>query len=88
MNRVRGFGPFYWIARDFVDPRTRIVCTGFMRETDSPWRHGKGLQVRTSKYTLQVGFCKKVKTQDEVDGVLKAVGGRMLNITADEIGSW
>lgn len=88
MNKVRGFGPFYWIIRDFADVRTPRICTGFMRETDAPWRSGKGCQFRTDKYTLQVGLCKKLPVKDETDGILNAVGGRMLDISVDEIGNW
>ena len=88
MNRVRGFGFIYWIVRDFADVRTPVICTGFMREVDTPWRHGKGLQLRTRKHTLQFGLCRKTKPQDDVEGVLSAVGGRMLDISVDEIGSW
>ena len=88
MNRVRGIGPLYWIVRDFVDKRTPIICTGFMRETDAPWRHGKGLQFRTRKHTLQIGLCKRLPVSNETEGVLSAVGGRMLDLEADEIGDW
>lgn len=88
MNKVKGFGPFYWIVRDFADVRTSRICTGFMREIDAPWRSGKGLQFRTNKYTLQVGVCRKLPISDETDGILNAVGGRMLDISVDEIGTW
>ena len=88
MNRVRGIGPLYWITRDFVDNRTPIICTGFMRETGAPWRQGKGLQIRTKKHTFQIGFCKRLNPSDETAGILGAVGGRMLDLEADEIGSW
>lgn len=88
MNRVRGIGPFYWIVRDFVDARTPRVCTGFMHETDYPWRRGKGCQFRTDKYTLQIGLCKKLSVKDETDGILNAVGGREMDLTAHEIGQW
>lgn len=59
-----------------------------MRETDAPWRSGKGCQFRTNKYTLQVGLCKKLSVKDETEGILNAVGGRMLDISVDEIGNW
>lgn len=88
MNKVRAIGPLYWIARDFVDERTPVVCTGFMHETDHPWRRGKGLQIRFKNKTIQVGLCKRTYPLDETEGVLSAVGGRMLDVSVDEIESW
>lgn len=88
MNKVQAIGPLYWITRDFVDKRTPIICTGFMRETDAPWRHGKGLQIRLRKHTFQVGFCKRTYPLDETQGVLSAVGGRVLDTDIDEIQGW
>jgi len=88
MNKVHGFGRIYWIIRDFVDLRTPLMCTGFMKETDYPWRHGKGVQIRTSKYTLQIGLCKRREVLTETDGILQAIGGRDLDTPAREIGMW
>ena len=61
---------------------------GFMHETGAPWRHGKGIQLRTRKHTLQMGFCKRLQHTDKTSGILSAVGGRMLDLEADEIGNW
>ena len=88
MNKVHGIGRIYWIIRDFVDLRTPLMCMGFMKETDYPWRHGKGVQIRTSKYTLQIGLCKRLKVVTETDGILQAIGGRDLDTPAREIGMW
>ena len=88
LNKVHSFFSIYWITRDFVDTRTPIICTGFMHETDPPWRHGKGIQVRTKKHTMQIGLCKKVKVSDETVGILKAIGGREMDTPASEIGLW
>jgi len=88
MNKVRSVGPVYWITRDFVDNRTRVICTGFMKEIDDPWRHGKGLQIRFKHKTFQIGFCKRTYPLDDTEGVLSAVGGRMLDVSVDEIESW
>ena len=88
MKKVHGFGRIYWIIRDFVDLRTPLMCTGFMKETDYPWRHGKGVQIRTSKYTLQIGLCKRLKVVTETDGILQAIGGRYLDTPAREDGMW
>jgi|688.fasta_scaffold834652_1 hypothetical protein len=88
MNKVHGNGRIYWIIRDFVDLRTPLMCMGFMKETDYPWRHGKGVQIRTSKYTLQIGLCKRLKVTTETDGILQAIGGRDMDTPAREIGMW
>ena len=88
MNRVHGVGRLYWIIRDFVDLRTPLMCMGFMKETDYPWRHGKGVQIRTSKYTLQIGLCKRLEVITETDGILQAIGGRDMDTPAREIGMW
>jgi hypothetical protein len=88
MNKVHGAGRLYWIIRDFVDLRTPLMCMGFMKETDYPWRHGKGVQIRTSKYTLQIGLCKRLKVVTETDGILQAIGGRDMDTPAREIGMW
>ena len=88
MNKVHGIGRIYWIIRDFVDLRTPLMCMGFMKETDYPWRHGKGVQIKTSKYTLQIGLCKRLKVVTETDGILQAIGGRDLDTPAREIGMW
>jgi hypothetical protein len=88
MNRVHAIGRLYWIARDFANCNTPLMCKGIMRETDYPWRHGKGIQLRTRKYTLQIGYCRRVQMKDETDGVLQAIGGREMNTPAQEIGMW
>jgi hypothetical protein len=88
MNKVHGNGRIYWIIRDFVDLRTPLMCMGFMKETDYPWRHGKGIQIRTSKYTLQIGLCKRLNVITETDGILQAIGGRDMDTPAREIGMW
>lgn len=87
-NVVHSLFFIYWITRDFVDLRTPIVCTGFMHETDAPWRHGKGIQLRTNKHTIQIGVCKRLKISDETAGVLNAIGGREMDTPASEIGLW
>lgn len=87
LNTVQSVGSFYWITRDFVAPQSRIISSGFMHEIDSPWRHGKGIQIALFKKTLQVGFCKQ-HDYDETSGVLAAVQGRFMDETAHEIGNW
>jgi len=64
------------------------MCVGIMKELGQPWRHGKGVQLRTRKRTLQIGVCKRAKINDETDGILQAIGGREMDVPAQEIGLW
>jgi hypothetical protein len=88
MNTVHGIGPFYWIIRDFSNLNTPLMCVGVMKELGIPWRHGKGIQVRTRKHTLQFGLCKRAPITNETDGILQAIGGREMDVPAQEIGLW
>jgi hypothetical protein len=87
-NEVHGIGPIYWIARDFANTNTPLMCIGIMKELGQPWRHGKGVQLRTRTRTLQIGVCKRANITDETDGILQAVGGREMDVPAQEIGLW
>lgn len=88
LNRLQVAGRVYWIFRDVVPPGTPRVSRGFMRETDAPWRTGKGVQVRFETHTFQVGWCDKGHTSDEIAGLVHAVGGRLLEDTPHKIGNW
>lgn len=88
LNKLQAVGPFYWITRDLVPPNTPLLSKGFMHETDFPWRHGKGIQIRIPHRTFQIGLCKKHKQLDDQEGVLAAVQGRFMDIPPTEIGEW
>lgn len=89
MNLVQSVGRLYWITRDYTPKNTPIVAKAFMRELGEPWRIGSGIQIRFSKNrTFQLGWCTKTAPTSEEDGVLNAVGGRYMDITAEEIGEW
>lgn len=89
MNLVQAVGPLYWITRNFAPKGTRLVSSGFMRELGAPWRVGKGIQIRFSRNrTFQIGFCKETLPLDEDSGILNAVGGRIMEISPEEIGDW
>jgi hypothetical protein len=89
INLVQSVGPLYWITRDFAPKGTRLVSSGFMRELGAPWRVGKGIQLRISKNrTFQIGICAKTLPKDEDSGILNAVGGRIMEVTPEEIGDW
>ena len=87
MNSVQAVGNFYLIVRDYVPKNTPLLAKAFMKETSAPWRHGNGIQIRSFKYTLQIGFCKKQPLTDET-GVLAAIQGRFTDDTPSEIGNW
>lgn len=89
LNLVQSVGRVYWITRDYVPKGTPLVAKGFMRELGEPWRVGSGLQIRFSKNrTFQVGLCQQTAPVDEENGILNAVGGRYMDVTAEEIGEW
>lgn len=88
INYLWVFGPIYWITRDFVNPNTKRISVGFMRETNEPWRVGKGIQIHGFGYTFQIGVCKKTHYENSLDGELSVVGGRFLETPPEEIGNW
>ena len=89
LNLVQSVGCLYWITRDYVPKNTPFVAKGFMRELGDPWRIGSGIQIKFAKNrTFQIGFCTKTTPPDEEAGVLSAVGGRYMDIPAEEIGEW
>ena len=87
MNKVQAVGKLYWIVRDNATDKTPVIGRGFMHEIDPPWRHGKGLQIRVSRWCIQVGLCR-AHDYDEESGILAAVNGRFLDIEPIDIGKW
>lgn len=73
----------YWITRDIGDKGMPIIARAEMRQTAEPWWRGKGIQFRAGKYTFQVG----VLTSRGTD-LLDQLGGRSLDVDADEIREW
>lgn len=60
-----------------------------MRQTGYPWKQGKGIQIRIGKYVGQIGVCKAKKDiQEEFDGLLYAMQGRLLEEKPRDIGNW
>lgn len=86
LNLVQGIGFVYWIVRD--THKGFSLSTGFMRETDFPWRTGRGVQMGIGKYVFQIGFCKRNKLNNEIMGLTHAVKGRELDLKPTEIGEW
>lgn len=86
LNLVQGIGFVYWIVRD--THKGFSLSTGFMRETDFPWRTGRGIQIGIGKYVFQIGFCKRNKLNNEIIGLTHALKGRELNLKPTEIGEW
>ena len=88
LNCLQVVGPVYWIVRDYVPSHTRFIAIGFMRETQEPWRVGKGIQVSVMSRSFQIGICKKTHYTNSVDGELSVVGGRFMETPPEEIGNW
>lgn len=86
MNLVQGIGFVYWVTRD--THKGFSLSIGFMRETDYPWRTGKGLQIGISKYSFQLGFCKRHDPHSEIMGLTNALKGRELHYQPKEIREW
>lgn len=87
LNSVWVFGPIYWIIRDLKSSKYPISI-GFMRQTSSPWKTGRGVQIQVHKYSYQIGLCRTSKTMDDQSGLLFAVKGRILETPITEIGEW
>lgn len=88
LNRLQYLGPVYWITRDNTPINTPILSFGFMRQTNFPWKIGKGLQIRIKNYSFQFGICKKSNYSNETDGILGALGGRYLDTETSDIREW
>lgn len=88
MNKLYSVGPLYWIMRDNGKKSDKIIGWGFMRQTSAPWRTGRGPHVRVGKYSLQFGLSKKAKIDNEEDGLLYAITGRLMDTKPVDIGDW
>lgn len=86
LNLVQGIGFVYWVTRD--THRGFSLSIAFMRETDFPWRTGRGIQIGIGKYSFQIGFCKGHRHVNETDGLMRAVKGRRLHYQPKEIRKW
>lgn len=86
LNLVQGIGFVYWVTRD--THKGFSLALAFMRETDHPWRTGRGLQIGIKKYSFQIGFCRRHTTHTEAEGLMRAVKGRRLYYRPKEIREW
>ena len=57
LDLVQGVGPIYWLTRQTTVTKIGLQMS-FMRETDYPWRTGRGMQVVVPYRTFQIGVCK------------------------------
>ena len=87
MDLVQGVGPVYWLTRQTTVKRLAIQ-TSFMRETDYPWRTGRGIQVVVPYRTFQIGICKTSKHYTKEEGLLHSLVGRSLPSRPEEISTW
>ena len=85
MNRIQYLQSvrLYWITRDNGVAGTKVITRAFMRQTAPPWWRGSGIQIRSGKYTFQIGVLTS-----KANGLLDQVDGRELDDGAKEIRSW
>lgn len=89
MNKLKSLFGLYFIVRDTGKKKDPKVAVGFMRQTGYPWKAGRGIQLRINKYVIQFGICRSNKTiQEDWDGLLYAMKGRVLEEKPKDIGSW
>lgn len=88
LNTVQVAWRVYWIVRDLVPEGAPIVSRGFMRETEAPWRTGRGIQFKVPRRIIQVGICDTGRSGDDFDGLVYAMQGRLLNDSPHVIGNW
>ena len=86
LNLVLGLGFIYWVLRD--THRGFSLSRGFMRETNHPWRTGRGIQIGLGKYVFQIGLCKLNDAISEMNVLLNALKGRELHYKPKEIREW
>ena len=88
LNRLFVIGFVYVIRRDNGKSSDKHVATGFMRGISPPWYTGRGIQARIGTQVVQIGVCRKNKHHKEDEGVLSAMGGRYMDVTAKDIREW
>jgi hypothetical protein len=88
INSVQVVGPVYWITRDYERVQRPYVGLGFMRESDAPWRIGKGIQISLHKKSFQIGLCRKSKYVNEQEAELGVLGARFMDTKPTDIGNW
>lgn len=85
-NLVQNVGRVYWIIRDTGKPSDPIIARAYMRQISPPWLIGRGIQVRLTKWTFQIGICDYSGDFEEDEGLLRALDGRSLSLDPEEIG--
>lgn len=89
MKDVRGIGPLWVATEDFVGSAPLRAEVTWIRETDAPYRHGWGLQLRLGKRAYAAGVCGHMAIEDEDEGLLWATQAHLEDgHEADEIGRW
>ena len=87
LDLVQGVGPVYWLTRQTTVKKLGLQMA-FMRETDYPWRTGRGMQVVVPYRTFQIGICKPSEHYTVEEGLLHSLVGRRLPGKPKEIGPW
>ena len=87
LNLVQGVGKVYWLTRS-TDVFALKLQLSFMRETDYPWRSGKGVQLVFPYRTFQIGICKQSKNYTVDEGLLHSLVARKLPSKPEDIREW
>jgi hypothetical protein len=87
LDLVQGVGPVYWLTRQTNTVTLRIQFS-FMRETDYPWRTGRGMQFVVPYRSFQVGLCQPSKHYSLEEGLLHSLVARKLDKKPGEIAKW
>ena len=87
LDLVQGVGPVYWLTRQTTVKKIGLQMS-FMRETDYPWRTGRGIQAVVPYRTFQVGVCKTSEHYTKEEGLLHSLVGRSLPSKPEEIREW
>lgn len=87
MDLVQGVGRLYWLTRQ-TSARRLGVRFSYMRETDYPWRTGRGLQLVVPYRTFQIGICRPSKHYTVEDGLLHSLAARRLPTEPEDIREW
>ena len=87
LDLVQGLGRVYWLTRQ-TTARLFRMRLAYMRETDYPWRTGKGLQLVVPYRTFQIGICTPSEHYTVEDGLLHSLAARTLPTKPKDIREW
>lgn len=87
VDLFQGVGPLFWIRRHDVVGAKRLAIVR-AHEDDEPWRSGIGISIQLGRHGLVVGLCRRTHPSSPEEGLLRALEGRELDETPEEVGMW